>query len=129
MHPGRQTRGDKTINEIHVIVPEEKKTQTRKALKIIHHSLPHPHYQEGIQWRGIENIVDRSFTMTEQSSIVAKRMKYKQSTFLQNLCSTTYKHIKNIHAKVIVEPYLPLSNILTNLRSHKDSARKLFVMV
>ena len=56
-------------------------------------------------------------------------MKYKQSAFLQDLFSTSYKHLQNIHAEVEVEPYLPLSQILMSLPSHTDPTRKPFVMV
>ena len=129
LHPGKQPRGEKKINAIHVLVPEDKKAQARKALKTVYPSLPQPHYPEGIQWRAIENIADRDFTVTEQASIVAERMKHKQSAFLQDLCSTSYKHLQNVHVEVEVEPCLPLSQILMSLLSYKDPTRKLFVMV
>ena len=48
---------------------------------------------------------------------------------LQDLCSTSYKHLQHVHAEVEVEPYLPLSQILMSLLSHKDITRKLFIMV
>ena len=129
LHPGRQLSGDKKVNVTHVIVTEEKKTQARKALKSIYPSLLHPHYLEGIQWEAIENIADSDLIVTEQASIVAERMKYKQSTFLQDLCSTSYKYLQNIHTEVEVEPYLPLHQILMSLLSHKDPTRKSFVMI
>jgi len=65
------------VYDIHVVVPEDKIAQARKALKAIHPSRPHNNYPEGIQWRAIENIADRDITVTEQSSIVAERMKFK----------------------------------------------------
>ena len=105
-----------------MIVPEEKKAQVRKALKTIYPSLSQPHYPEGVQWRAIENIADRDFTVTEQ-------MKYEQSTLLQDLCSTSYKNLQHLHDEVEVEPYLSLSQILISLLSHKDPTRKLFFMV
>ena len=98
-------------------------------MKTVYPSLPQPHYPEGIQWRAIENIADRDFTVTEQASIVAERMKHKQSAFLQDLCSTSYKHLQNVHAEVEAESCLPLSQILMSLLSHKDPTRKLFVMI
>ena len=94
----------KKVHVIHVVVPEDKKTQARKALKEIYPSRPHNNYPEGIQWRVIENITDRNFTVTEQSSIVAERMKFKQSAFLQDLCTTEYKHLQNVNADVDIEP-------------------------
>ena len=49
-----------------MVVPEDKTSQARKAFKSIYLSQPHNNYPEGIQWRAIENIVDRDFTVTEQ---------------------------------------------------------------
>ena len=40
LHPGRQQRGEKKVNAIHVLGPEEKKAQARKALKTVYPSLP-----------------------------------------------------------------------------------------
>ena len=71
LKPGKQQREEKKVHAIHVIVPEDKKTQARKALKSIYSSRLHNNYPEGIQWRPVENIADRDFTVTEQSSIVA----------------------------------------------------------
>ena len=101
---GKQRSEDKKVHVIHVVVPEDKKTQARKALKEIYPSRPHNNYPEGIQWRVIENITDRNFTVTEQSSIVAERMKFKQSAFLHDLCTTEYKHLQNVNADVDIEP-------------------------
>ena len=129
LKPGKQRREDKKVHAIHVVIPEDKKAQARKALKAIYPSRPHNNYPEGIQWRAIENIADRDFTVTEQSSIVAERMKFKQSAFLQDLCTTEYKHLQNVNAEVDIEPYLPLSQILMSLKSHSDPAKGLFVMV
>ena len=89
--------------------PRRQKLQARKALKGIYPSRLHNNYSEGIQWRAIENIVDRNFTVTKQSSIVAKRMKFKHSPFLQDLCTTEYKHLQNVNIVVDIVPYLPLS--------------------
>ena len=111
------------------MVPEDKKAQARKELKKIYTSIPRQHYPEGIQWRAIENIADRDFTATEQSAIVAERMKYKQNAFLQDLCTTEYRHLHNVNAKIETEPYLPLSQILMSLKSYKDPTKGLFVMV
>ena len=52
-----------------------------KALKVIYPNIHHYNDSEGIQWRAIDNIADRDFTVTEQSSIVAERMKFKHSPF------------------------------------------------
>ena len=82
LKPGKQQREEKKVHDIHVVVPEDKKAQARKALKAIYSSRPHNNYPECIQWRAIENIADRDFTVTEQSSIVSERMKFKQSAFL-----------------------------------------------
>ena len=65
------------MSAIHVVVPEDKKYQARKALKEIYSSIPRQNYSEGIQWRAIENIVDRFFIETEQSDIVVERIKFK----------------------------------------------------
>ena len=111
------------------MVPEDKKAQARKALKKIYPSIPRQHYPEGIQWRAIENIADRDFTVTEQSAIVAETMKYKQNAFLQDLCTTEYRHLQNVNAEIETEPYLPLSQILMSLKSYKDPTKGLFVMV
>lgn len=40
LHPGRQQRGEKKVNAIHVLGPEENKAQARKALKTVYPSLP-----------------------------------------------------------------------------------------
>ena len=77
LKPGKQRYEEKKVHAIYVVVPEDKKVQARKALKAIYPSRPHNNYPEGIQWRAIENIADRDFTVTEQSSIVAERMKFK----------------------------------------------------
>ena len=58
-----------------------------------------------------------------------ERMKFKQSAFLQDLCTTDYKHLQNFNAEVDIEPYLPLSQILMSLKSHRDPTKGLFVMV
>lgn len=65
------------MNAIDVIVSEEKKPQTRKVLKAIHHSLPQLYYSERVQWRAIENVVDKDFIVTYKSSIIAEKKKYK----------------------------------------------------
>ena len=57
-------------------------------MKDVHPSLSQQYYSEEIQWMVIENIADRNFTMTEQTSTITERVKYKQSSFLQDLCST-----------------------------------------
>ena len=49
---------------------QKKKHKLKKTLKNIYSSRPHNNYPEGIQWRAIENIMDRDFTVTKQSSIV-----------------------------------------------------------
>ena len=82
---------------IHVILPEEKKYQTRKAMHMIHPILSQSCYPEVIQWRAIENSLERDFTVTDQSSIAADQIKYKQITFLQDLYSTSYKHMQKIY--------------------------------
>ena len=108
------------MSAIHVVVPEDKKSPVRKALKAIYLSIPRKHYTEGIQWRAIENIADRDFTVSEQSAIVAERIKYKQNAFLQNLCTAEYRHLQNVNAEIETEPYLSLSQILMILKSYKD---------
>ena len=129
LKPGKQTKGEKKVSAIHVVVPEDKKAQARKALKKIYPSIPRQHYPEGIQWRAIENIADRDFTVTEQSTIVAKTIKYKQNAFLQDLCTTEYRNLQNVNAEIETESYLPLSQILMSLKSYKDPTKGLFVMV
>ena len=47
------------------MLPEGKKAQARKSLKVIYQSIPRQNYPGGIQWRAIENIADRDFTVTE----------------------------------------------------------------
>ena len=86
------------------MVLEDKKLQARKALKAVYPKWSHKKYQEGFQGRAINNIADRDFTVIEQSSIVAERMKFKQSAFLQDLCTTEYKHLQNVNAEVDIEP-------------------------
>ena len=81
------------MSSVHVVVHEDKKYQARKTLKEIYPSTPRKQYPEGIQWREIENIADRDFTMTEQSSIVAERLKLKQNEFIQDLYTTEYRHL------------------------------------
>ena len=76
LKPGKKIKGDKRVSAIHVVVPKDKKAQTRKALKIICPSIPIHNYSEGIQWITIENIADRNFTMTEQSFIVVERIQF-----------------------------------------------------
>ena len=56
-------------------------------------------------------------------------MKFEQSAFLLDLCTTEYKNLQNINAEVDIEPYLPLSQILMSLKSHRDPTKGLFVMV
>ena len=127
---GKQRCEEKKAHAIHVIVPEDKKnTSYRKVLKAIYPSRPNNNYPEGIQWRTIENIADHDFTVSEQSSIVVERMKFKHSAFLQDLCTTEYKHLQNVNAEVDIEPYLLLSQIRMSLKSHRDPTRGLFVMV
>ena len=88
LKPGKYIKGNKKVSSIHVVVPENKKAQATKSLKEIHPSIPRQHFPEGIQWRAIEHIVDRDFTVTEQSNVVVERMKCKQNAFLQDLCTT-----------------------------------------
>ena len=107
------------------MVPEDKKAQARKALKVTYPSITHNNYLEGIQWRAIENITDREFTVT----IVAERMKFKHSAFLQDLCTTEYKHLQNVNAEVDIEPYFLLLQIRMSLKSHRDPTKGLFVIV
>ena len=78
LKPGKQRREEKRVPAIHVVVPVDKKAQARKALKVTYPSITHNNYLEGIQWRAIENITNRELTVT----IVAERMKFKQSVFL-----------------------------------------------
>ena len=61
----KETKGDKNMSAIIAVIPEDSKTQTRKALKSIYPSIPRQNYPEGIQWRVIEKITDRYFTLTE----------------------------------------------------------------
>ena len=96
LNPGEQPKGDKKVSEI----PKDKKAQVRKALKVIYPSIPRQHYPEERQWRAIENIADRDFTVIEQSAIVAERMKYKQNAFLQDLYTTEYRHLQNVNAEI-----------------------------
>ena len=117
--PRKQTRGDKK-STIHVVILEDKKSQAKKSLKNIYPSRHHNNYPEGISSRAIENIADRYFTVTEKSSIVAERMKSKQSAFLQDLCTTEYKYLQHINAEVDIEPFLPLLQILMSLKSRRD---------
>ena len=56
-------------------------------------------------------------------------MIFKQSAFLQDLCTTEYKHLHHVNAEVDIEPYLSLSHILMSLKSHNDQTKGLFVMV
>ena len=84
---------DKKVSKIHVMVPEDKKAQARKSLKTIYPNISSQYYPEEIQWRAIENIADRDFTVTKQSTIVAETMKFKQTSFLQDLCTTEYRHL------------------------------------
>ena len=56
-------------------------------------------------------------------------MKFKQSDFLQDLCTTENKHLQNVIVEVNIEPYLPLSQILMSLKPHRDPTKGLFVMV
>ena len=55
------------------------------------------------------DIADTDFTVTEQLTIVVWKMKFKQNAFLQDLCTTEYRHLQNINAKIETPPYLPLS--------------------
>ena len=119
LNPGTQIKGDKKVSTIHVVVPEDKNFQAKKSLKVIYPSIPRQNYPEGIQWRAIENITDRDFTVTEQSAIVVEKIKCKQNTFLQNLCTTEYRHLKNVNTEIETEPYLPLSHILMSLKAYK----------
>ena len=112
LKPGKQPKGDKKVSAIHVVVPEDKKVQARKALKVVYPSIPRHNYPEGIQWIAIENIADRDFTITKHSTIVAERMKFKQNAFLQDLYTTEYRHLQNVNAEIKTKPYLPLSQIL-----------------
>ena len=120
---------DKKVSKIHVMVPEDKKAQARKSLKTIYPSISSQYYPEGIQWRAIENIADRDFTVTKQSTIVAERMKFKQTSFLQDLCTTEYRHLQNFNAEIEIELYLPLSQILMSLKSYKYLTKGLFVNI
>ena len=76
-----------------------------------------------MQWRTIESIADRDFTVTEQSLIVAERMKFTHSTFLQNLYIIVYTYLQNVNTEVDIEPYLPLSQILTSFKFHRDPTK------
>ena len=96
LNPGEQPKGDKKVSEI----PKDKKAQVRKALKVIYPSIPRQHYPEERQWRAIENIADRYFTVMEQSAIVIERIKSKQNTFFQDLCMTDYRYLQNFNAKI-----------------------------
>ena len=40
---GKETKGNKKVSAIHVVVPENKKSQARKALKKIYLSIPRQH--------------------------------------------------------------------------------------
>ena len=84
LKPDKQPKGNKKVSAIHVVVSEDKKAQARKTLKEIYPSIPRQNYPEGIQWRAIENIADRDFTVIEQSAIVVERMKFKKNDFRQD---------------------------------------------
>ena len=64
LKPGKQSKGNKKVSTIHVVVLEDKRNQTRKALEAIYPSIPRQYYPEGIQWIAIENIVNRYSTVT-----------------------------------------------------------------
>ena len=128
LKPGKQPKGDKKLSKIHVVVPEGKIAQARKALKAIYPSIPRQNCPEDIQWRAFENIVDRDFTATEQSANVVERMKFKQDDFLQDLFTAEYRHLQNVNTEIETEPYLPLSQILMSLKLYKDPTKSLFVM-
>ena len=100
LKPEKQRKGDKKMSVIHVVVPEDKKCQTRKALKAIYPSISRQNCPEGIQRRTIENIADRDFAVMKQSTIVPERKKFKYNIFLQDLCTTTYRHLQNVNAKI-----------------------------
>ena len=65
----------------------------------------------------------------EQSVIVTERMKFKQNLFLQDFCTTEYRHLQNVKVKIETEPYLLLSQILMSSKSHKNLTKGIFVMV
>ena len=48
LKPSKQIKGDKKVSANHVVVPEDKKVQARKALKKIYQSIPRKHYPEEI---------------------------------------------------------------------------------
>ena len=48
---------------------------------------------------------------------------------IQDLCTKKYRNLKNVNVEIVTEPYLLLSQILTSLKSYKDSTKGLFVMV
>lgn len=77
----------------------------------------------------IEKIADRDFAVIEQSSIAAEKMKFKHNYFFQNLCNTEYKHLQNVITEVDIESFLPLSQILTSLKSHREPTKEMFMKV
>ena len=56
-------------------------------------------------------------------------MKFRQSTFLQDLYTTEYNHLHNVNAEVDTEPYLQILQILMSLKYHRDPTKGHFVMV
>ena len=99
LNHGKQTKGDNKISTIHIVVLEDKTSQTRKSLKTIFPSIPRQNYPEDIQWRAIKNTAGRDFTITEQSTIVVERMRFKHNTFLQDLCTTDYRHLQKMSTR------------------------------
>ena len=87
-----------------MVVPEDKKAQTRIALKIIYSSIPRDNYLEGIQWRAIENIVDRGFIVIEQLSIVVEQIKFKQKISSRTYAPWSTKIFKILIQRWILNP-------------------------
>ena len=46
LKPGKQIKGDKKVSVIHDMVPEDKKTQARKALRTFYPRMPRRNYLE-----------------------------------------------------------------------------------
>ena len=48
--------------------------------------------------------------------------------FLQDLCTTEYRHLQNVNMKIEIATHLLLSQMLMDLKSYKYPTKELFVM-
>ena len=126
---GNSKKKVKRTKAMHVFVADPIKAQTRACLAKTFPSKVKGDYPLGIQFRFVPNTADTDFVVSSKARDIAKRLKYKQAGFLDNLIVRENNHIKSIFKENPKDENINLLTILSALRSKRYPVRQLFVSI